>query len=151
MTSKDQERATLARIRKLVDDLGENSYLGSAFDGAFRLAENNIEDDAAYTTKFYIDECHKLQAMQRESIDPEQLARLQSEIAGWKQDHDQLQRRNEYLEGLVEKFEASNKTLGDRNIELASRLDDTRKEADRRDVEIMTLKAKLYDLMTATA
>lgn len=49
MTTKQQERDTLNKIRKLVADLGEDSYIGTAFKGVFDTAEQNIEWDAAFS------------------------------------------------------------------------------------------------------
>ena len=43
--TKEQERAALKKIRKIVADLGEGSYLSYAFDGCFDIAEQNIEND----------------------------------------------------------------------------------------------------------
>lgn len=51
ITSKDQERAALHKIRKIVESLGENSYIAAAFDGCFELAEENIENDFACSQK----------------------------------------------------------------------------------------------------
>lgn len=51
MTSKDEERKALKKIQKIITDLGEDSYLATAFDGAIEDAERNIEDDAAYSYK----------------------------------------------------------------------------------------------------
>ena len=34
MTTKDQERKALAQIRKIVESLGENSYVATAFEGS---------------------------------------------------------------------------------------------------------------------
>ena len=45
MTSKEQERKALEQIRKIVAGLGENSYIGMAFEGCFEVAEQNIEND----------------------------------------------------------------------------------------------------------
>jgi len=61
IATKEQERKALEKIRKMVADLGENSYLASAFTGAFELAEQNIEDDAAYTMT------EKVKCMEREA------------------------------------------------------------------------------------
>lgn len=47
MTTKEQERKALEKIKKIVEDLGEQSYIGTAFEGCFDLAEQNIEYDAA--------------------------------------------------------------------------------------------------------
>lgn len=49
--TKDQEREALAAIKKMVADLGPDSYLRTAFAGCFADAEQNIEDDAAYSMK----------------------------------------------------------------------------------------------------
>ena len=51
MTTKEQERKALAQIQKIVDGLGKDSYIATAFEGCFEDAENNINDDAAYSMK----------------------------------------------------------------------------------------------------
>lgn len=51
MTTKEQERKALAQIRKIVESLGEDSYVGTAFDGCFEDAEENIENDFAMSYK----------------------------------------------------------------------------------------------------
>ena len=47
MTTKEQERKALAQIKKIVEGLGEGSYIGTAFEGCFEIAEQNIENDFA--------------------------------------------------------------------------------------------------------
>ena len=47
IATKDQERAALAKIRKMVEGLGPQSYLATAFEGCFQDAEENIENDFA--------------------------------------------------------------------------------------------------------
>lgn len=49
--TKEQERKALARIKKIVEELGENSYIGIAFEGCFEVAEENIENDFACSMK----------------------------------------------------------------------------------------------------
>ncbi len=51
MTTKQQEREALSKIRKIVDGLGEDSYLATAFAGCFDIAEQNIEYDFADSLK----------------------------------------------------------------------------------------------------
>lgn len=51
MTTKAQEREALQKIQKIIAGLGENSYIGTAFDGCFNIAEQNIEYDAAFSMK----------------------------------------------------------------------------------------------------
>lgn len=45
MTTKQQEREALEKIKGIVEELGENSYIGKAFEGCFEMARENIEDD----------------------------------------------------------------------------------------------------------
>ena len=47
MTTKAQERAALEKIKKIVNDLGEDSYVATAFEGCFEMAEENINNDWA--------------------------------------------------------------------------------------------------------
>lgn len=49
VASKEQECKALLKIRKIIADLGENSYLAAAFDGVLDLANQNIIEDAAYS------------------------------------------------------------------------------------------------------
>lgn len=51
LTTKEQERKAIQKIRKIVEELGENSYVGFAMDGVLELAEENIRDDTAYSMK----------------------------------------------------------------------------------------------------
>lgn len=45
LATKQQERETLAAIKKMVEELGPQSYLATAFEGCFEDAERNIEND----------------------------------------------------------------------------------------------------------
>ena len=45
MTTKEQERKALAKIKKIVEGLGIDSYIGMAFEGCFEVAAENIEND----------------------------------------------------------------------------------------------------------
>lgn len=51
MTTKDQERQAIEKIRKIVEGLGENSYVGFAMEGVLELAEENIREDTACSMK----------------------------------------------------------------------------------------------------
>lgn len=51
MTTKEQERRAIAKIRKIVEGLGENSYVGTAMEGVLEVAEQNIDYDAAFSLK----------------------------------------------------------------------------------------------------
>lgn len=56
--TKAEERKALDRIKKILEDAGRDSYIATALDGAIDLAEQNITEDAAYSTRYYIDKCH---------------------------------------------------------------------------------------------
>ena len=49
--SKQQERDALDQIRAIVDTLGPDSYLATAFAGCFEDAEENIKNDFACSMK----------------------------------------------------------------------------------------------------
>ncbi len=49
--TKQQEREVLAAIRKMVEELGPQSYLATAFEGCFEDAESNIENDFSDSMK----------------------------------------------------------------------------------------------------
>ena len=49
--TKDQERKALEKIRKIVEDLGKDSYIGMAFDGCFEIAAENIDNDFGCSMK----------------------------------------------------------------------------------------------------
>lgn len=140
MASKEQERAALAKIRKIVAELGEDSYIGTAFDGAWELAEGNIDDDAACSCKWYVDEYHRLQAERRENA-----ARDKENEA-----------RTELLQKQVEICSAENRELSD---QLKRTTADRYEEAQERietdahikelELEMIRLKARLFDLIDA--
>lgn len=49
--TKDQERAAIKQIEKIVEELGENSYVGYVMEGVLELAEQNIEENAKNSPK----------------------------------------------------------------------------------------------------
>ena len=49
--TKQIERDALAEIRKIIEGLGKDSYIGIAFDGCLEDAENNIASDFADSMK----------------------------------------------------------------------------------------------------
>lgn len=51
MATKEQELRALAKIKKIVEDLGENSYIAMAFEGCFEIAEDNIGNDFGCSMK----------------------------------------------------------------------------------------------------
>lgn len=59
IATKDQERQAIEEIRKIVDNLGENSYVGAAMEGVLELAEDNIENDFVQSMKESVETAEK--------------------------------------------------------------------------------------------
>jgi len=129
IATKEQERNTLAKIKKMVAELGENSYLASAFTGAFELAEQNIENDFGFTTQEYIDMANK--ASGTESKLNEELARTKSMLTAVEEAH----------RATSENFDATS----ERASKYAHEIDGLKEDLKAARLEIVTLKAKLYD------
>ena len=56
MTTKQQEREALQKIRDIIAELGEGSYLGFAFDGCFEIAEQNLDCDFCTSPKVRLED-----------------------------------------------------------------------------------------------
>lgn len=51
MTTKQQEREALAKIKEIINGLGEGSYVATAFEGCYEIAIENIDNDFACSMK----------------------------------------------------------------------------------------------------
>ena len=49
--TKEQERKALNKIRKIIAELGDDSYVAAVFEGCFEVAEQNIDNDWACSLK----------------------------------------------------------------------------------------------------
>jgi len=139
MTTKEQERKVLTDIMNMVKELGEDSYIATAFDGVCEIASSNIRDDAAYSARYYIDETHKLQGTINQMTDKHEDYMIKMEGA--------LERSQESLVKCKERCNA----MVNRDIDQGNRIDELNAQIAKRDTEITMLKAKLYDMMTAGA
>ena len=100
--TKAQEREALEKIKAMVAELGPDSYLKTAFEGVFQDAEDNIEDDAAYSMKArYESSEEKLREMsgnyvaakRSASVLEEQLGKAQERIEALEVERDELKKR----------------------------------------------------------
>lgn len=74
--TKQQERDALEVIRKMVAELGPQSYLATAFEGCFEIAGQNIEFDFADSQK------GRLECAEKKLADAgERIKRLESDIS----------------------------------------------------------------------
>ena len=122
MVTKEQERKALEQIKKIVDSLGADSYIATAFDGCFEDARENIENDFALCMKDRYETERKRAKDLQEEVD-----RLKADLRKEKECGEEL--------GL------------DRESELVSLRDDAECRAEVAEAEIIRLKAKLYDLI----
>ncbi|MBA1336714.1 MAG: hypothetical protein HPY66_3149 [Firmicutes bacterium] len=137
IATKEAERNTLEKIRKMVAELGENSYLAAAFTGAFEIAERNIDDDAAYTTQYYIDQAHTAEGKYQKQLQEMKTAR--------QNDQNKIKLMQTNIEDLNKEIERLQTKLAD----ILQKEEYWRVKATMQESMILTLKAKLYDYMTA--
>ena len=160
MTTKQEERNALAKIRKIVESLGDNSYVGFAFLGAFEIAESNIDNDFADSCRDYMDKASKA----REWFDEATTAKLrvgdlERELDKRTEERDvsmemcedaqkDVERLTAEREELIEKLGQRTRQAVDSAVEMmahqkeAEELAEQLKEARE---EVKELKAKLYD------
>lgn len=136
MATKEQERKALEQIVKIVEGLGEDSYIGTAFEGCFEIAKQNIENDWACSI------LQRAEAAERNfERTHEAWEKVTSELKLAKKTlADESDRRKRVMIDFdhirIEKFEAENRAgvAESKIVDLEN--------------EILHLKAKLYDLMT---
>ena len=107
IATKQQERDTLAAIRRMVEELGPQSYLATAFAGCFEDAESNIENDFADSMKArYLHADAELNAAKGTIEELEE--KLRQEIA-------ERQRARDEAQEVIKKLEA--KVLSNDDLE----------------------------------
>lgn len=154
MTSKEQERKALAQIKKIVDGLGEGSYIATAFEGCFEDAEYNIRDDAAYSMQSRWESAKNESLKLKDQLEHLQGVRQHLEGKLEVSEQDAKKAHDEAHEAWmkVRELEANLKAATEANeadLETASAaLEGAQETIDRQADEILHLKAKLYDLMT---
>ena len=145
MTSKEEERKALEQIKKIVSTLGPDSYIATAFEGCFDIAESNIDNDFACSIKQWADrlegqnkELTKTVAEQKAEIE-----RLNSTNQSLRQDRDTVS------ELLVKERKQNAEEINRLNSIIAEcRKDSDDKEYQIQDManQILKLKAQVYDL-----
>ena len=142
IVTKEDERKALAKIKKIVESLGEDSYVGTAFEGCFEIAESNIENDWACSMKQRSDNweiecgklCSKIDELKRELEEEKRLHALQlenfrtcmSNCEAYKTEIEELKSELKFAEDSFSELE------GDLN---------------KSEETVVQLKAKLFDLL----
>ncbi len=147
MVTKNDERKALEKIKKIVEELGADSYIAVAFEGCFHIAEENIENDFACSMKQKYEQEH------------EEVVRLLKEISEWNDDYIKqekqlidLKKEIETKDQMLEHERSMKRELkkeldqADREVETQSDIIEKLNEVvERQDNEILKLKARLYD------
>lgn len=149
VATKEQERQALQQIRKIVEDLGEDSYIGMAFEGVWEIAEENIAKDLGNSCKWYVDNYHDAEDAYTKLLEncDARIAKVNKHIDELKltvshKDSIVVEREKEIdeLEIELEKVRTEKFDRGMEIFGLKEKLGFAQKE-------IVELKAKLYDLM----
>lgn len=157
MTTKEQELKALARIQKIVAELGEDSYVGTAFAGCFEIAESNIENDFACSMQD-----RAASAQRRASEAEERAERAEAHAKDLQKALDEEHERASKAEGerngmynrlknLQDKIATENEekvgSLLEANAALDNKAADLQKRLEEKELEVIKLKAKLFDMM----
>lgn len=153
--TKQQERETLEKIKKMVEELGSDSYLSIAFTGCFEDAEENIENDFALSMngrwQYAEQEVERLKA---------RVAELEDKLSESEKDYeaahaaaheiaDQKDAEIAKLKARLDELLADQRTGSDYITEQAASLRETKRRAEAAEAEVIALKAKLYDYIVA--
>jgi len=143
MSTKDQERKALEQIKKIIEGLGPDSYLDMTFKGVIEQAADNIENDfASNYMEMYESATAALEEMKRDA------AGDQKTIEELRQYNRTLSQQSDTKSDRIDEL---NKKLHDAAGEISEYIDkqyEDKKRIEALESEIITLKAKLYDLMT---
>ena len=149
MTTKEQERKVLAQIRKLVEGLGEDSYVGTALEGCWEIAEQNIENDWACSMKQRAESAENRIEVQAKDI--ERLTHLKEHLEKSRAEAQEKAAQN-FQEALkyadkVRTLEALVQESEQAGMDQMAIQNEKDSEIEELKLEIIKLKARLFDLM----
>lgn len=147
--TKQQERDTLEKIRKMVERLGPDSYLAAAFEGCFSLAAENIENDWACSMADRARRAEKraeeLEDKLAESMKDYEAAHAAAHAVAEEKDAE-----NARLKTQLAQMQETARWNGQRCDEEATAAGEALRRAEAAEAEVIHLKAKLYDLLVAS-
>ncbi len=146
MTTKDQERKALAQIKKIIAGLGEESYIGRAFEGCIEMAQNNIENDWWDSMKSTIEMKEDAIRSLKKQLEDQAVEKgaevktLLKQVKVYKEDRDAL---NERIEKIIESKKAANEAA----IKNWNMFREQEDKVEALELEVIKLKARLFDLL----
>lgn len=153
MTTKEQERKALAQIRKIVDGLGDGSYIGMAFEGCFEDAETNIENDWGCSMKQRAESAERKleEAINARKSEAMMADTQRKQVASLKVQVKELTDKNGYQLATIKAMEQEAKQAQEKTdkaiTDLSDKLIEKQKELEAAQLEIIRLKARLFDLI----
>ena len=149
--TKQQERDTLEKIRKMVEQLGPDSYLATAFEGCFDLAAENIDNDWACSMADRALRAEKhaaeLEDKLAESVKDYEAAHAAAHAVAEEKDAEIAQLKAQLAQ--LAQMQETARWNGQRCDEEATAAGEAQRRAEAAEAEVIQLKAKLYDLLVA--
>ena len=142
--TKQQERDTLEKIRKMVEQLGPDSYLATAFEGCFDLAAENIDNDWACSMADRARRAEKRAEEREEKLVESEAAHAAAHAVAEEKDAEIAQ-----LKAQLAQMQETARWNGQRCDEEATAAGEAQRRAEAAEAEVIQLKAKLYDLLAA--
>ena len=161
--TKQQERDTLEKIRKMVKQLGPDSYLATAFEGCFDLAAENIDNDWACSMADRARNSEKdVENAKAEEISMKSADGAASLVAesvpeavkDYEAAHAVAEEKDAEIAKLKDQLKQIQETArwnGQRCDEEATAAGEAQRRAEAAEAEVIQLKAKLYDLLVSPA
>lgn len=142
--TKEQERKALEKIAAILEETGEDSYLNITFAGILEQAEENITNDFAINYKEMYDQSREvINRMNNDAIKTKETIKDLEE---------QIKTLTGFHEAKASRIDELNDQLKEASDMIGGYIDEIHALKEGRaalEQEIIALKAKLYDLMTA--
>lgn len=141
--TKEQEREALKKIEKIIKEAGPDSYIGMTFAGIVEQAADNITNDFGCNYK----EAYET-ATDRITILNDAIRKLEDERNDLKEQMKTVTGALEAAQDKIKEYQHRIDDVRTEKNETTSKLMHAMEANEAQKAEIITLKAKLYDLMT---
>lgn len=142
MSTKQQELEALKKIREIVAELGPDSYIATAFEGCFKDAKSNIENDFADSMKARWQDADRKLNEANGTIED-----LRAKLAESEKDYEAAHATAHQIAEEKDAEIASLKNELANASEMATRIKEYQRRAEKAEGEIIYLKARLYDCL----